>query len=91
MNNPFEILEARLVNIEAMLRELLLASQQNIDSPLDSEQAASFINLELPTLYNLVQKRKIPFHRQGKKLYFFKKDLVSWIKEQPLAMDVHKV
>jgi excisionase family DNA binding protein len=54
--------------------------KEGIEAPIDIEEAAQFIKKEVPTIYTLVQKRKIPSHRQGKKLYFFKTELVEWIK-----------
>ncbi len=45
-------------------------------------EAANFLNCSIPTIYNKVSKRKIPFHKQGKRLYFSKSELIRWIKHE---------
>ena len=45
-------------------------------------EAANFLNCSIPTIYNKVSKRKIPFHKQGKRLYFSKSELVKWVKHE---------
>lgn len=47
---------------------------------INLQQAAAMLNLAVPTIYGLVHNSKIPHFKQGKKLRFSKKDLVSWIK-----------
>ncbi|HZK07266.1 MAG TPA: helix-turn-helix domain-containing protein [Bacteroidales bacterium] len=44
-------------------------------------EAASFLNCAIPTIYAKVSKRQIPFHKQGKRLYFNKKELIDWIQQ----------
>jgi excisionase family DNA binding protein len=48
---------------------------------LSIQQAASFLNLTIPTLYTLNSKREIPSCKRGKRLYFSKADLLNWIKQ----------
>lgn len=50
--------------------------------PMTAEQAAKFVNLALPTLYNLVSRHQIPFHKPAgtRRLHFFQQDLEEWIK-----------
>ena len=48
---------------------------------LNIEQAASFLNLTVPTLYTLTSKREIPSCKRGKRLYFSKEELTKWIKQ----------
>ncbi|WP_017732529.1 helix-turn-helix domain-containing protein [Nafulsella turpanensis] len=42
--------------------------------------AADFLDISIPTIYGYVQRREIPFHKRGKRLYFSKKELTEWIK-----------
>ena len=42
-------------------------------------QAASFLQLAKQTLYGYTSKRKIPFIKKGKKLYFRESDLEKWL------------
>ena len=44
-------------------------------------EAASFLNVAIPTIYAKVSKQIIPFHKRGKRLYFDKTELVNWIKK----------
>lgn len=50
------------------------------DEILSIDEAAEFLGLERPTLYTKVSKRQIPFMKQGKRLYFSKSELTSWLK-----------
>jgi excisionase family DNA binding protein len=45
------------------------------------DEACLFLNLAKPTIYSLTSKRKIPFIKKGKKLYFKKMDLEAWLNE----------
>lgn len=47
---------------------------------LTINEASSFINLAKPTIYGLVSQAKIPCMKQGKRLYFSRLELISWIK-----------
>ena len=42
-------------------------------------EAANFLNLSPQTLYGFTSKRKIPFIKKGKKLYFKVADLEKWL------------
>jgi excisionase family DNA binding protein len=43
--------------------------------------AVEVTGLKKPTLYSLVNRRLIPFFKQGKKLYFKREDLEAWIED----------
>jgi excisionase family DNA binding protein len=84
--NPFEALESRLIIIEEKLEDLKRISK---DSSVSSESiidigditiAEQYTGLAKPTIYALVSQHKIPFMKQGKRLYFSKQELVDWIK-----------
>jgi hypothetical protein len=86
MSNPFELLDERLKTIELLLLEL--RNQPNT-VVLDSDQWFDLIQLQnylpdkpaKPTVYEWVGKRLIPYHRRGKKLYFLKAEIDSWLKD----------
>ena len=44
-------------------------------------EAADFLNLAKPTIYGLVSQSKIPCMKKGKKLYFSRIELLSWLQE----------
>ncbi len=73
-----EILD-RLKNIE-----LKLSESSDADSIMDFENALKFLHCSKSYLYKLTSSRKIPFFKPtGKKIYFSKMELLSWIKEKP--------
>ena len=85
MNNPFEVIEARLCNIETLLLDLKhkpkeQGYQQEGEQLLTIQQAGEMLNLTVPTLYGYVQRAEIPVCKRGKRLYFSKQELLQWIK-----------
>lgn len=65
--------------------EKLLNSRKNIDTNneeklLTIEGAAKLLNLSVATIYTKVCKNEIPVNKQGKRLYFYKDELLDWIK-----------
>ncbi|MNT62317.1 Helix-turn-helix domain protein [compost metagenome] len=78
MENPFEIILAKLNNIEKAIEKLNTPSNSD-DDFMNIEQAASFVGLSKATVYGLTHERKIPHFKVGKRLYFKKSDIVNWI------------
>lgn len=84
MNNPFELINSRLKNIE----KLVLGLCENIESSpvedtekfLNVQETAKFLGLSEATIYTKVCKRTIPFMKQGKKLYFSSHELHNYVK-----------
>jgi len=64
--------------IEFFLKENQL-QQVDQNEPLDISQAADYLSLSKYTIYTLVRKRKIPFSKKGKRLYFSIADLKQWV------------
>jgi excisionase family DNA binding protein len=54
--------------------------QPEADQLFNIKQAAAFISLSVPTVYGLVCRSEIPCMKKGKRLYFSKDELTSWIK-----------
>lgn len=48
---------------------------------LDIKQAADFVKLVPGTIYQLIHKGKIPYHKNGKRVLFKRSELVAWIKK----------
>jgi len=61
-----------LIKIESLTKEP--------EKPITIYEASRFLNKEVQTLYGLTSKRKIPFHKNGRELSFFKSELVEWLK-----------
>jgi excisionase family DNA binding protein len=50
------------------------------DRFLTIEETSKIIDLAKPSIYGLVHKNKIPFHKKSKRLYFLKSEILDWIK-----------
>lgn len=44
------------------------------------KEVSKLIGLSVPTLYSYVGKRKIPFHKIGKRVLFCVEEVDSWVK-----------
>lgn len=84
MNNPFEIIERRLSDIETLLLEL--KQKSNIERTdertwLDLDELCEY-HPDKPakaTVYGWVYTRTIPVHKSGKKLRFLKSEIDNWL------------
>jgi excisionase family DNA binding protein len=70
----------KLNNIERLLLEQSSTRSPEADALLTIQQAASFLNLAIPTLYSKVSRQEIPCSKNGKRLYFSKAELMDWIR-----------
>ena len=84
MNNPFEIIDARLKNLECLIlslkHDLPAKVELNEDQLLTIKQASELAHLSVPTFYGLVHRSEVPCMKKGKRLYFSKQELTDWIK-----------
>jgi len=69
----------KLERIERLLLSKSDQSQSDEDKLLTIREAAVVLHLSVPTIYGLVQRKGIPVCKKGKRLYFSKKELTSWI------------
>ncbi|MFP5265564.1 MAG: helix-turn-helix domain-containing protein [Blastocatellia bacterium] len=68
--------------LEAFFAERpLTTSQSESDKIGGIELAQQITGLAKPTIYGLVAQSKIPCMKQGKKLYFSRRELTDWIKQ----------
>lgn len=73
--------------IRQLFREEIQAFFQTRSFPNQTEQdtiggielAIEITGLAKPTIYGLVSKRKIPHSKQGKRLYFSRRELLEWL------------
>jgi len=83
MNNPFETLNARLTNLEALALEALQLIRTSAAAPAPElggiELAQQVTRLSKPRLYALVSARGIPHSKRGNKLYFNRAELLAWV------------
>ena len=86
MNNPFEVIEARLNNIETLLLDLKhtpkeLGDQPETDELLTVQDTAKFLSLSVPTIYTLISKGELPVMKRSKRCYFSRVDLMNYLKQ----------
>lgn len=83
MSNPFETIDTRLASIECLLldikKEKTLPLQTDADEIFGIQEAAEFLRLKVPTIYSLTSKRILPSFKRGKRVYFKKSELKSWL------------
>lgn len=63
----------------ALIADRPIKGEHNQSQILNINQAAKFLNLAKPTVYALTSKKKVPFFKTGKKLYFKRSELLEWI------------
>jgi excisionase family DNA binding protein len=85
MNNPFEVIEARLSNIETLLLDIKHARKEQGEQPeadqlLTIQEAAEFLKLTVPTIYSKVSKGELPVMKRSKRLYFSRTELLDYLK-----------
>lgn len=79
--NLYEIAELIDRIVGERIKALTTPAPSEPEVPLSIEEAADFVGLKKATLYGHTSARTIPFHRKGKRLYFYKSELSEWIKE----------
>jgi excisionase family DNA binding protein len=68
------------------LKQLILQSrEQEPQEPCELlftiQEAADFMRLSVPTMYSKVSKGELPSMKRGKRLYFSRSELMSYIKQ----------
>ena len=84
MENPFEIIEQRLKNIENQLSELVEMTKAPIlkgvsEEIMTVEQLSDYLTIARQTIYEKCSKKEIPYFKAGKRLYFKKSVINDWI------------
>lgn len=87
MSNPFDLIDARLSNIESLLIDLKFPTTTPTPSP-DQDKWFDIVELcnylpdkpQKATVYSWVSNSLIPCHKGGKKLRFLKSDIDNWMK-----------
>ena len=62
------------------LIERISVTGENKDELLNVEEASKLLNLSIPTIYSKVCKKEIPVNKKGKRIYFYRHELMNWIK-----------
>lgn len=51
------------------------------DDPKNIDDIAKLTGYTKPTLYGFCQKNEIPYHKKNGRLFFFKSEIIAWIKQ----------
>jgi excisionase family DNA binding protein len=70
----------KLDKIEKLLKERKIHDSDKNEELLTIEGAAELLKLSVATIYTKVCKNEIPVNKQGKRLYFYRAELLDWIK-----------
>ncbi|GAB3688462.1 hypothetical protein GCM10027592_03420 [Spirosoma flavus] len=85
MINPFEPINARLNNLEALTLEVLQLLRSTNKSFSDEvggiRLAEEITRLSKPRIYTLVSERKLPHKKRGNRLTFCRSELLAWLEE----------
>lgn len=79
MENPFEIILERLDRIEKAIQQINPIPSNEEDELMTIEQLADFINFPKTTIYGFTHGQKIPYYKNGRRLYFKKSEIIAWI------------
>lgn len=88
--NETRVIDLTVNELQKLIEATLIANPQSQNNPNGAEQdlipiaeAMRITNLAKQTIYGLVYERKIPFVKRPKsrKLFFSRKELLTWIKE----------
>ena len=82
MHNPFETINARLLNLEALTLEALSCLRTTATAAPEVggiELAQELTRLSKPRLYALVSERNIPHSKRGNRLTFSRAELLDWL------------
>ena len=72
IHDKLEHLEKLIIRISTV--------EENKEEVLNIQEASKLLNLSVSTIYSKVSKREIPVNKQGKRIYFYRHELMKWIK-----------
>ena len=76
---PDELASLIQTSVRKAIAEQSSKSSIPNDKPLSIDEASEFLHIPKATLYQFTSTRKIPFQKVGKKILFFKQELISWV------------
>jgi predicted DNA-binding transcriptional regulator AlpA len=71
----------KIQRIEQMLENRNINSNDG-EQIFNVNEASKFLNIAPITIYRKVSKNEIPFSKKSNKLYFFKSQLIEWLKNK---------
>ncbi|MBK7628099.1 MAG: helix-turn-helix domain-containing protein [Bacteroidales bacterium] len=87
MSNPFDVLEARLSNIENLLLDIKhpAKSPEAVPDRITLIEACELTNQSKSQVYKLTMLNEIPFQKYGKRLVFSRKSLLAWMEKRTIS------
>ncbi len=76
---PEELAVLIQTSVRKAIAEHAPKSSDSNDRPLSIDEASEFLHIPKSTLYQFTSTRKIPFQKVGKKILFFKQELIEWV------------
>jgi excisionase family DNA binding protein len=70
----------RIANIERILKDYNKENKVIDNDLLSINEASILLKLSVATIYSKVCRNEIPVNKQGKRLYFYRTELLDWIK-----------
>lgn len=80
--NPFETIDARLANLEALTLDVLQSIRTATTATPEIggiELAQEITRLSKARIYTLVSERALPHSKRGNRLTFSRAELLSWV------------
>jgi len=84
---PFEQTQQDVAEVKKDLKELKAFYLQKAEKKVEDDDPKSIDEIEImtgfakPTLYGYVRKNSMPFHKVNGRLFFFKSEIIEWIKQ----------
>jgi excisionase family DNA binding protein len=72
-------LHDKLEDLEKLILRIS-TTEENKNELLNVEQASKLLNLSVATIYSKVCRKEIPVNKKGKRIYFYRHELMKWIK-----------
>ena len=80
MENPFELILAKLDRIENAIANLKITNPApKMFAPMNVREVSEYLKISVSSIYKLTSSSGIPHYKSGKKLYFKKEDIDEWI------------
>lgn len=66
---------------EFLKRKTEPQTEPQTELPIEIKEVSILIKKSVPTIYGYVHRNEIPHCKKGNRLYFFKSDIIEWLKD----------
>jgi excisionase family DNA binding protein len=91
MENPFQVIIERLGSIESLLQQIQSGKENSntevhgIRKIMSLTEFCEYAGLSRQTVYKLTSAQKVPHSKRGKRLYFDKEKVDTWLLEHQVG------